>query len=185
MEKELSYEALRKVQMLEKKSMALSVLEEDFFSAYGEFLKKQEESLKLEFSMEKARVYDNAKSVLNEVIEQRVQKLLLKVLKDYRTGMMNTEGLAREEKELYKEVYKIIQDWTTRFKALQTINTDKKKEESGLIRLKILMPLPEFVSASGNTLGPFSEGMVVELKQEDAGVLLKRGIGKEETGGLN
>lgn len=180
---EVSYEALRKVQLQEKQSSALSKLEEDFFQQYFKWLDSQCSKLKESFSLESIRLHENASKILSELVERRQQKILFKAFNDFRAGEFENpllvEGLCKEEKELYYRLIKLF----TEYKASLVAKSECPVEETplaktgtkeGFVKIRLLKDLQEFVGLDSVSYGPFSKNEVIEIKKEIADILLNK-----------
>ena len=173
---ELSYEALRRIQLQEKHNATLTVVDEGFYESYSSFLSQQAEKLHQAFSLDEVKVYENTQKILREIIEKRQQKILLKALRDLKTGEVTSEGLARQERELYIELLRLLQSHEAALNAsfAGEKNAQEKPEEKQTVCVRMLMDLPAFVGADSQPVGPFSAAQVVELRREEAELLMKR-----------
>jgi len=173
---ELSYEALRRIQLQEKHNATLTVVDEAFYESYAVFLAQQVERLRQAFSLDEVKLYENTQKILKEIIEKRQQKILLKALRDLKTGDVSSEGLARQEKELYIELLRLLQSHeaslNSAFAGEKTVQ--EKPGEKDTVAVRILVDLPAFVGMDSQPLGPFTASQVVELKKEEAELLIKR-----------
>ena len=50
----------------------------------------------------------------------------------------------------------------------------ERKSEKGAVRLKIMVPIPEYVGADGKKYGPFEPGSKAEMPDAEARLLVKR-----------
>jgi len=174
---EISFDELRRIQLLEKKSGSLAPLPESFFADCREWLARQEEELKNGFSLDAARVRDNSSRIFQEIVSLRQQKVLLKALRDLRAGEVSSEGLASEEKQLYTDVLKVLKEFECSM--LGRVARDKPvaacEPQPEFLSVKILQDIPEpFVGADGKEYGPFTAAQVVRLAREQALSLVRR-----------
>jgi len=181
---EISFDELRKVQLLEKKSASLAPLSETFFVEYREWMAKQEEALKTGFSLEGARTCDNASRVLQEIVALRQQKILLKALRDMRAGEVSSDGLAREEKQLYTSAVKLLTEFECslvgRTVAPEGGGVKCEPLPDGFLSVRILADIPEaFVGSDGKEYGPFTASQVVRLSRDQALSLVHRKVAEE------
>jgi len=165
---EASYEALRKTQLQERKNPALAPLENDFYAQYRALLATLQEKFQ-RGGLEEGKELANTESVLRDVLEAREQKILLKALRDVRSGAVRADGLAAEEKQLYLSLVEIINGFESRAanhsKALKEIADEEKPANP---KVKFLKDLPALVWRDGSTQGPFKAGDVIELGREFA-----------------
>ncbi|MFH0835859.1 MAG: hypothetical protein V1834_01725 [Candidatus Micrarchaeota archaeon] len=172
---EISFNELRKVQLQERKLGALTRLEESFYDDYKRFV----ENLKKEAAnggMDSIRALENSVSVLESIVELRQQKILLKSLKDLRSGNVNSDGLAREEKELYTQLIRLLNDAGKQLLDGVKREAPAVKKPSGVVSLKITAALPQFVGPDAQTYGPFTQGQVIEVAKAPADLLVKRKV---------
>jgi DNA replication initiation complex subunit (GINS family) len=172
---EASFEALRKVQLQEKHESQLAELEEDFFEKYRSLIELQRERLRKDFSLEAATSFENLRRLLAEVTRKREQKLFLKALRDFHAGEVSGEGLAREERELYNSLVRLLSEYEAR--AMQQSSASAAKEVDKRVRFS--SDVPAFVGASGAKIGPFAAGQVAPLPATDAKLLLEQGVVSE------
>ena len=174
---ELSFEALRRIQLQEKHNATLTVVDDSFYEAYAGYLSDQAARLKQAFSLDEVRVYENTHKILKEIIEKRQQKILLKAFRDFKTGEVTSEGLAKQERELYIELLRLLQAHEATLNAAFAVEKaaeQKPAADNGLVSVKILVDLPAFVSADSQPVGPFTASQVVEIRKEEAELLIKR-----------
>ncbi|NYZ74860.1 DNA replication complex GINS family protein [Candidatus Micrarchaeota archaeon] len=181
---EISFDELRKVQLLEKKSASLAPLPETFFADCRDWMARQEESLKNGFSLEGARVRDNASRVLEEIVSLRQQKILLKALRDIRAGEVSSDGLAQEEKQLYTAAVKLLKEFECslagRAVAPEGSGVNCEPLPDGFLSVRILADIPEaFVGSDGKEYGPYSASQVVRLARDQALSLVRRKVAEE------
>ncbi|MBI4406527.1 hypothetical protein HY571_01285 [Candidatus Micrarchaeota archaeon] len=171
---ETSFEELRKVHLEERHSPLLCAIPENFYDAYLSYLDVCSQHLEKDFSIEKARVFENTRRVFIELVRLRCQKVILKTFKDVRTGAITSDDLARQEKDLHRDLLRYFKEYENRFSKFEPVPI---KEQSS-VKVEILADLPEFVSPGGQTLGPLSKGQLIAVDQETAGLLLAKKICK-------
>ncbi|HEV8289552.1 MAG TPA: hypothetical protein VGQ00_01200 [Candidatus Norongarragalinales archaeon] len=177
---ELSYEALRKVHLQEKHYAVLAPIDEEFYKGYEGFLQKQSDNLKQKFSLEEVKVYENTIKTLQNVVELREQKIMLKAVLDLRAGQINSSALAAEEKDLYIAIIKLLREYEDGIsKTLSSSKTSptsavQPKNVQELVNVRILADLPEFVTADGKTRGPFTAQQEISLDKQTAELLIRK-----------
>ncbi|MBI5229027.1 hypothetical protein HY991_02870 [Candidatus Micrarchaeota archaeon] len=191
---ELSYEALRKIQLQEKHYSSLTKLEDDFFLQYRGWLKDQLKKLKGDFSLDAVKVYENALRILNDVAARRQQKIILKALKDLRSDDLGSpvllEGLTNEEKELYSSILKLLNDYESKVihslvearppvSVAEETPAEEVKEAPSEIPVRILVDLPEIVGPDSKTYGPFAASQTIILSKEIASLLIRKNAAEE------
>lgn len=187
---ELSFEALRKIQLQERNFGALSALQDDFYEAYSLWVLEQQRALKADFSIERMKAYENSKKILEEIRQKREQKILLKALKDYRNDTVSSDGLAKEEKALYLASISSLKEFEET--AAAAINPEKPKTPAipveiqpsttpqtaepaaDVLKVKLLLDIPQFVGIDGTAYGPYADGEVAAIKREVAEILVRK-----------
>jgi len=174
------------VQLLEKRSGGLTPLPDNFFVDCHAWFALQDASLKKSFSLDAARVRDGAERILREIIELRKQKVLLKALRDIRAGEVDSEGLASEEKHLYTQVVKVLNELECSLAGKASVASDETggvacvPVSDGFLNVRILADFPEaFVGSDGHEYGPFTALEVVRLAREQALSLIRRNAAEE------
>ncbi len=172
---EVSFEALRRVQLAEKSSPALSPLEEDFYEAYRKLVEGLHEKLSANFSLEAANAYESTRKILVDLARRREQKIMMRAMHDFESGRVGGEGLALEEKELYTSLIKLIsvyQPWLKgEGQAAKAAESAPLDAPAGLVKLRLLVDVPRFVGIKG-PVGPLQAGSVTQLSGEDAQLLM-------------
>ena len=192
---EISFEELRKIHLQEKHSSVLSALPENFYDVYLNYLTTFYSSLKDGFSIESAKTFENCRNVFLELVRLRCQKIILKSFKDSRTGSVISDGLTTQEKDLYVSMLKTFTSYEHslvpfRQAVGQNLSFNQNlNPNSGTIvappampkpsvKLVILGDVPQFVSSTGENVGPFTAGQEVELEEETAVLLTARNLAK-------
>ncbi|MBU1197702.1 hypothetical protein KJ765_04275 [Candidatus Micrarchaeota archaeon] len=193
---ELSFDALRKVQLQERNFSALSKLSDDFYEAHHLWLLEQKRALQGDYSLERLKAFENAKTILTEISEKREQKILLKALKDRKNQSVDSDGLAKEEKGLYLELLKSLSGFEQavlineeeqpktvieRTITPETLPDAKPPEKPLLEAVRMLKPLAQFVGTDGAMYGPFKEGQIVSVQKEMAAIFVKKEIAEMAT----
>ncbi len=183
---EISYEALRKVQLQERNFGALSSLDEEFYERYNLWLAEQKRLLQSEFRIETLKAYENAKKIIEEISEKREQKIVLKALKDLRSNSIDSSGLSKEEKTFYLKLLATAKDFeetVVQFKEKKPeLKAEERKEMAKLgeklLSIRMLVSISKFVAPDGNTYGPFEPAQIVSMEKEVAELLVKKGAAK-------
>jgi DNA replication initiation complex subunit (GINS family) len=174
----ITYDELRRIHRLERNTSKLVDVDEDFISSIEEFAeeekKKYLESLK-NFSSGSSREFTNLKRVVEEIFLMRKKKILNKALIASHTSDINFENMANEEKDFFKDLLKIIEDYNKHYVNLFG-EKETKSEDS---KVKILKDVPTFVGTDMKEYGPFKEGEEVSLPAKVAKLFVKRKIAEE------
>lgn len=183
-----SFEELRKVQLAEKHYSIISPLPEDFFDAYAGYIEEYKKQLEKEYSLQSAKAYESAKMIVKDVINTRLQKIILRAVRDMQGNKLNTDGLARQEKDFYLKCTSLLKEYSDAIATAKPISVlitrqtehldsqsskqDATQEEVSVV---ISIDLPQFIGPSGVPIGPFTKGQKTQLNEKDAGLLIKRG----------
>ncbi|MBI3587716.1 hypothetical protein HY995_01275 [Candidatus Micrarchaeota archaeon] len=177
---EVSFDALRRVQLAEKNYASLSSLDSGFFKSYRLFLIEQRAGLHKNFSLEAATAYESARKVFSDVVQRREQKILLKALHDFHGESVSSQGLSAEEAALYASFISLFKQYEdgllSDFGSPSGVERNSPGENTVTVRM--LADLPQFVGISG-IIGPFSASQQAALPAEDARLLVERGVAKE------
>lgn len=197
-ENQFSFEELRKVQLAEKHYSVLSPLNEDYYDTYNGYINQYKKQLQSSYDLQNAKVYENAQLIIKDIVNTRLQKIILRSVRDAQTGKLNTDGLARQEKEFYLKSMNLLREYleaitkmpavaqdVPMFKPIpvvtQTPTPEVKPIETvesnpgGQITVAITIDLPQFIGPSGTPIGPFTKGQTITLDEKDANLLIKRG----------
>jgi len=183
------FDTLRRVQLQERQSSGLASVSENFFDECRSFLKQARERGEQGDSAS-VREAANFEEVLKNVVGARAQKILFKAFRDLKTGMVTTEGLAREEKEFYNSLIKLFTEFEasvlhSAVAATQTrggledkiVKQNSVEQAAALqssVKARFLLDLPRFPWLDSVQYGPFKKGEVAELRKELADFLNQR-----------
>jgi DNA replication factor GINS len=164
----LTYEALRKLVQEEKTSNKLAELPEDFFENIRSYLDK-----KASISHEKEDVWelDSARRTLQDLLEIRERKILILALYNVRSGVVSV-NMTPEEKQFFDRLVEGIKEFQARRKEL----LDGKPEKRRIVAL--LEDMPEFVAINMKIYGPYRKGDVATIPEENAKLLVEKGIAR-------
>ncbi len=178
---EVSFEAVRKVQLQERNYSSLSKLDDDFYDKYLSFIKDLRCRLESGFSLEGAKAFENSDRVLKDIFEQRKHKIFFKAFRDMKNNSVDSNGLARQEKELYTSLITLLTSFNSALStesrgavpvgpAVPVVSQPKK------ILVEFLVDLPQIAGVDSNTtIGPFLKGQEAELSERQASLLSKKG----------
>jgi DNA replication initiation complex subunit (GINS family) len=178
------FEKLRKIQLSERRHATLSQIDDDF---YSELKKRLAESSSGEAAYGEDREYKNICAIGKDIIIRRKQKIVAKAQRDLSSDQISSEGLASEEREFYLSFVGLLKRMDS---VLEPSEAGAKKKAApcapipaGLddraflsVKVRMLADVPEFLSSSMDSLGPFSSSQVVALPKEDADLLVNRNL---------
>ena len=164
---EVSYDALRRVLLEERRSSGLQQLDEGFYSSYREHLHKLQAAANDAAGI---KAFDDTARCLKELSWLRMNKITLKALRDSQKNVMDGDGLASEEKGFYTDCVNIMQKFG---KCVECGPAENKR------KLRAAAEIPAFASQDGSGLGPFKKGEILDIPGDAAALLLKRGLAEE------
>ncbi len=145
--------------LAEKKNLAV-VKEDEMFADAVDKAKKQ---------------YENSISIFKELIRIRKKKLLSLVFVATETGMMKRdfENMLPFEKEMFDKLVKAFEEGDKQLAKQMNGKKDKPKEENKMVMFN--QDVEQFVDISGNLVGPFKGGQLVNIQIEIAEILVSSG----------
>jgi DNA replication initiation complex subunit (GINS family) len=167
------YEFLRK----EKHSEQLQSLPKDFARQFSEYMadtRKKFNPVEInEFSddlLKEKKQYENAMALFKELILRRKKKILNLVFVAAETGIMKkdfTDMLAFEQ-ALFERLVMAVDD------ADNSLNEMMNGQPLESVNKMVIVKddIDEFVGMSGEVIGPFKKGMLVNLNSEIADILV-------------
>ncbi len=173
---ELSYDEIRRIHRLEKSSVKLVQVDQEFYNDLNSFLSGEKktylDSLK-NFSSSNTRDFTNLKKMAEEIFSMRIKKILNAALIAWRTGDVDDSRMALQEKKVFRDLLSVLKKHGN---IIDDIFSDNGSPSSGKkdlnnLSVKILSDIPEFVGADMNEYGPFKKGEVVELPLKIAKLL--------------
>lgn len=173
------YEILRK----EKYSESLMLLPKDFIEEFSVFLNEQkmqsskESDLFAENVMKSKRQLENSLAIFKELILRRKKKILNLVFVATETGIMKKdyENMLQSEKEVFDRLVKAFEEGD---KEISKAISGRKSEEEKGPKNKMIMAvqnIEQFVDMTGNVVGPFGGGELVNINSEIAEILVAGG----------
>lgn len=175
----IDYDELRRIHRLERNTSKLVEVDEDFVESVEEFVNEEKKnylaSLK-NFSSSSTREFTNMKRIIEEIFLMRKKKILNKALIATHTKETSLDNMADEEKDFFKKLLKVINEYNDCY-----INLfgEKTQEKKSLFKVKILKNIPTFVGTDMKEYGPFNEGDEVALPQKISKLFITRKIAKE------
>lgn len=143
----------------------------------------------------------NIKRILKELYDKREKKMIEMALNRSRTGsnIIDTSALLEEEKKFYEQLVGLFDKYRLSilfnvFKgqlpviaeekkievtasvagAMTTATTEKSEERVPGVRVRIINPVPKFISPDLKIYGPFEMGLEVELEKSLAELLVEK-----------
>ncbi|MEM2956229.1 MAG: hypothetical protein QW041_01470 [Candidatus Pacearchaeota archaeon] len=171
------YEILRK----EKYNEQLQTLPKNFFKEVAEYFqdkKKITEKNNEVFSDVIAKTkkqFENAMSVLKEIITRRQKKIIELALIAAKTGISKreAENMSESEQRLFDIIVKELEQEEKKINELINGQYGEKDLKNKLVRFK--QDTAEFLDMNENKLGPFKVGDIANLPKEIASILINNG----------
>lgn len=189
------YDELFTAWKLEKNSEAIQPLPSDFFKKVLGYLSELSESRsreKVGSSIESARrrEIDYVKFMLSNLLKMRAKKIALLSLEDsseLAPDLIETEaGLVERLRELMREYAKqcaqpsnASEIITEKSSEMETRSSAMPQDNSALMLLRVLQPIPKLVGVDLDEYGPFQPEDIASLPRENALVLIARGAASE------
>ena len=174
----IDFDEMRRIHRLEKNTSKLVEVEDDFIDSLEAFIEEEKKnylaSLK-NFSASDARAFTNLKRVVEEVFLLREKKILNKALIASHTGEVDETKMAKQEKEIYDKMLKVLNEHSALYKDL----FGEHEQAKVLTQVEILKDVPTFVGTDMKEYGPFSKGDKVELPKKVSKLFITRKIAKE------
>ena len=173
------YEYLRK----EKYSEPLQPVPKNFVNQFADFLidlrarvaddldSFSDDSMKLKKQIE------NSVSVFRELILRRKKKILTLVFVASETGIFKRDfgTMLSFEQELFEKLVAAVEFADKQLHEVLTGVRGKGKEKAEHRMVIVTQDVPEFIDFSGNSVGPFQKGMLVNLHLQVADILILNG----------
>ena len=187
----ITYETVRNAHRAEKEE-ELQKLPDGFFESVRNWFKVKE---KLKDTTSLLEV-ENAKKLLEDVINRRQKKIVLAALSTMR-GQLPPSGLNDEERKFFDDIVNTLKafknDMNEKFRSFDDIAQEKVEEAkrsieemkpveveniavkpNGKLLVKILIDLPKFVGTDMQPYGPLRTGDIITLPDEVAKLLVTR-----------
>ena len=169
----ISYNDLYEILRKEKYSENLQILPKNFIEQVSEFLndKKQitvqEDNLFADNLIKSKKQLENSITLFKELMRIRKKKLLDLVFVATETGIMKRdyENMLAVEREVFE---KLVKPFDESEKEIGKILSGRKMKEDSFRMIMFNQDVEQFIDMSGNTLGPYSAGELVNLNNDVA-----------------
>jgi len=165
----LTYETIRKLVMDEKAAPKLNKLPEDFFENVRIYLEKKS---KISDSKEDRWELDSARRWLQDLLDIRERKLLMIAPAFVKSGALPGD-ITLEEKDFFDRVVEQLKGFQSRKR--DVLEGKMEKLES----VAFLQDVPKFVGINMSNYGPFKQGDVASLPEENAKLLVENQAAKK------
>jgi len=172
-EETITYELIRRIQREEEKQPKLTKLPEEFYSNVGNYLIQKKRISATKADRKDAFEVKNIERLIEDIFSRRERKILNHAIISARTGMQ-TENLTEEEEKLHTQILYALKE--RRMSLLKRI-LEQSETKEGMVIFK--QETPAFVGADMLNYGPFKEGDVAKIPEENKRILLEKEIVEE------
>jgi len=170
------HEAWRK----ERDNAEIQRLTKDFYTKLADYVKKiKEESRMLDEKTVKGRLlereYENAKRMIEELVQLRYRKALRKAVAG---KTLPKEFLTEEEAKLHGEILPLAEAYQAFVEDIlrgHVSGVERKKKPKKML-VRFLHEIPAIIGSDMKTYGPFKSEDVATLPVENARALVKQGV---------
>lgn len=175
----ISYQEIYDLLRKEKYNESLQALPNHFLKELSLYLNekktivdKDQKGLFSDTQKVSRKQFENAISIVNELLSIREKKVLNLAFTAAKTGLSkkDTENLLRHEKELFESVVKKLEDNQNSLSLILEGKDEEKDLKNVLIRFK--QEVPKFFDLEGKEIGPFNSGDIANLQKEIADILI-------------
>jgi DNA replication initiation complex subunit (GINS family) len=187
----ITYETLREIQRDEKRSSKLYSLGKNFYSVVQDYLGRELP----EDDISRNEIL-NARKILEDIHDRREKKIINYALAIARNNeKLDVPEMTPEEHLLLEKLVETLKkyrgniDNTSHSEAKEVPETevvsaeekeDLEDSETKLVQVKLLEELPQIVGADMEEYGPYSEGEVAEIPEENAKILIENKKAEEK-----
>ncbi|MBU5537215.1 MAG: hypothetical protein QW818_02110 [Candidatus Aenigmatarchaeota archaeon] len=168
-EETITFELIRKIQLEEQKAPILTKLPTNFFNAVSNYL-EQKRKLISDEDRKSSLELRNIERLVEDIFNRRERKIINAAIINARSGLP-PENLSEEEKSFYNSIVTLIKN--RRNDLLKNLLTGKTES---VFTVVFKEDTPEFVGIDEKTYGPFKKGDVTNIPEENAKILIERGI---------
>ena len=179
----LSYEDVMKVRRLEQNAARLVKLDKNFYDQLRDFIEKEKELQKQEFSMDRAKEFENLKTAVYDVYFMREKKILNQALRQSRTGGADLEHMQPVEKDLFDNLSEFLNRGRSEMDSLFSHKEQPGKrvaEDLNKVSIMLLEDVPSFMGTDLKEYGPFQKESHASLPAPIAELLLSRKAARTE-----
>ncbi|MEM5853077.1 MAG: hypothetical protein QXG39_00485 [Candidatus Aenigmatarchaeota archaeon] len=173
-EETITFELIRKIQREEESSPKLSKLPENFYQNVKNYLQQKRKILEKMDDKKISVEVKNIERLVEDIFNRRERKIVTQAINCARVNL-SVENLTKEEEEFFEKVKILIKE--RREKILRDLL--EKTEEKKILLIIFKEPVPEFVGVDMNTYGPFGKGDIAKIPEENARILIEKGLAEE------
>jgi DNA replication factor GINS len=164
----LTDETIRKIADDEKSSTGLSKLPDGFFEEVRTYMEN-----KARMSREESEQWalDSVKRRLRTIFERRERKILNAAHGFIDSGVV-PESMTEEEKKFFGKVVECLN-------VFQKEREGKLEKKEDLVLVTVLDAVQKFVGINMKNYGPFGKGDITTLPEQNADLLIKKGLAEK------
>jgi DNA replication factor GINS len=174
-EETITFELIRKIQREEERSPKLSRLPENFYQNVKNYLQQKRKILEKIEDRKASIELKNIERLVEDIFNRRERKIVTQAINSARVSL-TVENLTEEEKEFFDKVVRIVKE--RREKILKEL-LEKEEEKESVSMVVFKEAVPEFLGADLKTYGPFEKGDIAKLPEENAKILIEKGLAEE------
>lgn len=172
-EETITYELIRRIQREEEKQPKLTKLPDDFYSKVGNYLIQKRRISATKQDRKETFEVKNVERLIEDIFNRRERKVLNHAIISARAGI-TTENLSEEEEKFHLQILQALKE--RRMNLLKKI-LEQSETKEGMIIFK--QESPAFVGSDMLNYGPFKEGDIAKVPEENKKILLEKGIVEE------
>ena len=162
----ITYETLRNLEHDERTSAKLAKLPLNFLGEVRDYIESKE---KLAREMGDKYEIQTAVQRFKNIVEIRERKIVNFTLSFIRSGVI-PENMLPEESELFNSIVSSLESFEE--KRRNALKAERTRFQS----VAFLQPLPQFVGIDMGYYGPYSSGDIATVPEENARVLVEKGV---------
>jgi DNA replication initiation complex subunit (GINS family) len=172
-EETITYELIRKIQREEEKQPKLTKLPDDFYSKVGNYLIQKRRMSATKSDRKDAFEVKNVERLIEDIFSRRERKILNHAIIAARTGIV-TENLTEEESNFHFQILQSLKE--RRMNILKKV-LEQMETKEGMVVFK--QESPAFVGSDMLNYGPFKEGDVAKIPEDNKKLLIEKGLVEE------
>lgn len=169
-EETITFDLIRRIQREEQRSPKLSKIPENFYDAAMSYI-NQKKNIGEKEDRKNILEVKSIERLIEDIFDRRERKIVTAAVNSARTNIQ-PENMIEEEKDFFDLVAASIRQ--RRELKLRTMFVVEKGEKDGLLVFKD--DVPEFVGSDMKNYGPFKKGDIAKLPEENAKILVERGV---------
>ena len=176
-EETITFELIRRIQREEQRLPKLTKLPDNFYQNVNSYLQQKRKTADSMGDRKIGLEVKNIERLIEDVFNRRERKILNNALIAVRTNI-TPENLTDEEKIFFDQLIDSIKE---RRKTNLNQIFEEAKAEVKEAQIVFKMDMEEFVGSNLRKYGPFKKGDVVILPEDNAKILLEKGIAEKLT----